>query len=87
MKIPKSFQLAGAKWTVEKRPKLGDLGLTHRDDFLIQLGSEQSKISKEITFCHELVHAIKYTMGIDNHNEQEVDAFAQLLHQVWTSMK
>jgi hypothetical protein len=36
---------------------------------------------KEQTFCHELVHAIKYMMGEDDHDEKVVDIFATFLHQ------
>ena len=33
------------------------------------------------TFCHELVHAILFTMGKTTHEEEFVDAFGSLLHQ------
>jgi hypothetical protein len=36
---------------------------------------------KAATFCHELQHAIRYTLGLDEHNEAEVDAQGNLLHQ------
>ena len=72
-KIPKSFSLAGLEWTVEEVPGLEDLGLTHRDDQLIQLQAEANKQTKEIAFWHEIVHAIKYTMGEDNHSEVHTD--------------
>jgi len=86
-KIPSTFQLAGIVWTVEEVPGLEDLGLTHRDSQLIQLQAGATKQTKEIAFFHEIVHAIKYTMGEDDHDEIHTDALGHLLHQVITTMK
>ena len=86
-KIPTTFKLAGVIWSVEEVSGLEDLGLTHRDNQLIQLQKEATKQTKEIAFFHEIVHAIKFTMGEDNHSEVHTDAMAYLLHQVFTSMK
>lgn len=82
MLIPKSFSLAGVKWKVVQTPGLEDLGKCYRDKSEIRLQKEQDVLSKEIAFTHELVHAIKFTMGDGGpHDEKEVDAFAYLLHQ------
>jgi hypothetical protein len=86
-KIPGTFMLAGVEWSVEEVQGLDDLGLIHRDAQLIQLQAEASKQTKEVAFFHELVHAIKYTMGEDDHSETHTDAFAHLLHHAITSMK
>jgi hypothetical protein len=86
-KIPSSFQLAGVAWTVEEVQGLDDLGLTHRDSQLIQLQAEAKKQTKEIAFFHEIIHAIKFAMGEDDHDEIHTDAFGQLLHQVITTMR
>jgi hypothetical protein len=40
-----------------------------------------NKQSTEQTFYHELVHAIMFTMGKLNHDEEFTDAFGALLHQ------
>ncbi len=90
MKIPNQFQLAGSVWQVKQLDKLaGDvLGLTHRDELRIELKKSLLPAVKAATFLHELLHAIKYTQGIaDNHDEVEIDALAQYLHQALTSMK
>lgn len=44
---------------------------------------------KEQTFCHELVHAIKFSMGKEeaNHNEEDTDGFAMYLHQYLNTAK
>lgn len=39
---------------------------------------------KEQTFCHELIHAILFSMGITEHDEKFVDGFATFLHQYLT---
>lgn len=87
MRIPHSFQLAGVEWTVCQVQGLSDLGLTHRDIQTIELKKNQNKQSKEVAFIHELVHAIKFTMGEESHDEVHTDAFAQLLHQAITTFK
>ena len=88
MLVPKSFQLAGIKWKVKQIKGLPELGRCDRDKGLILLQSEQEPASLEVAFTHELVHAIKYTMGnTDPHDEREVDSFAYLLHQYMNTAK
>lgn len=79
--IPKKFTLAGCEWTVVEVEEMEDLGCTNPQTFTITLRKRQNQQSKEQTFCHELVHAIKFTMGLTDHDEKEVDAFGYLLHQ------
>jgi hypothetical protein len=79
--IPKQFTLAGCVWEVVEVAGMEDLGCTNPQAFTISLRKELPKQTKEQTFCHELVHAIKFTMGKTDHDEQEVDAFGYLLHQ------
>jgi hypothetical protein len=40
-----------------------------------------------VTFYHELVHAILFTMGKSNHDEEFVDSFGQLLYQYVKTVK
>jgi hypothetical protein len=87
IKIPGSFKLAGVVWTVKEVPGLEDLGLCHRDKQLIELNSDNNLVTKEIAFIHEVIHAIKYTMGEDDHDEVATDAEAHMWHQVLTTMK
>jgi hypothetical protein len=53
----------------------------------IQLLSSVDPVIQAQTFCHELGHAISFAMGIDaeNHNEQNIDAWATFLHQFMTT--
>lgn len=84
MKIPKQFNLAGHLWKVEYMDAHDstDLGLTISDAQIIKLKKGLNKQTEGQTFIHELVHAIKFTMGFrEEHNEQEVEAFSQLLYQ------
>lgn len=88
MLIPKSFQLAGITWKVVQTKGLENLGLCDRDKSTIRLQEEQETPLKELTFMHELVHAIKYTKGeVAPHDEKEVDATAYLLHQYMNTAK
>jgi hypothetical protein len=88
MNIPKTFQLAGAKWKVRQIQGLPELGRCDRDKSTILLQKELEPEAKEIAFTHELVHAIKYTQGDGGpHDEKEVDSFAYLLHQYFVTAK
>jgi len=81
MKIPKSFSLAGVQWSVEETEAISDMGHCDSDNARIRLRKDLPKQMKEVTFCHELVHAILFTTGKTDHNETEVDAQGHLLHQ------
>lgn len=88
MVIPKTFCLAGVKWKVIQLKGLEDLGKCDRDHAAIRLQKEQDPLAKEIAFCHELVHAIKFTQGDGGpHDEKEVDSFGYLLHQFMVTAK
>ena len=88
MQIPKTFQLAGVKWKVRYLKGLPELGRCDRDKATILLQTEQEDASKETAFTHELVHAIRYTLGDGGpHDEKEVDGFAYLLHQYFITAK
>ena len=81
MRIPKTFQLAGAEWVVLQIPDYNVLGLCSRDNRTITLKQNIPQELKQQTFCHELVHAIKFMMGeAEGHDEKEVDVFATFLH-------
>lgn len=81
MKIPKSFTLAGMLWTVEESDAISEMGHCNAETATIRLRSGLAEQVKSATFCHELQHAIRYTLGSDEHNETEVDAQGNLLHQ------
>lgn len=79
--IPRSFTLGGVTWNVSQLPLCGTLGQCHMPNATIQLEKALQKEVKEQTFCHELVHAIMFTMGMRDHDERFVDGFAVFLHQ------
>lgn len=81
MHIPKTFTLAGIRWTVEETNVISEMGHCSSEDAIIRLRKNLSPQVKAATFCHELQHAIRYTLGQDDHNEVEVDAQGNLLHQ------
>lgn len=81
MKIPARFQLAGSEWTVVYVPNLTELGHCHSEGRVIQIRKGLSKQDEEQTFYHELVHAILFTMGKINHDEEFTDLFGAFLHQ------
>lgn len=81
MRIPKTFMLAGTRWTVEFSDAISEMGHCNAETATIRIRSSLSDQVKAATFCHELGHAIRYTLGKDEHDEVEVDAQGNLLHQ------
>ena len=74
MKIPKTFTLAGIRWTVEESNAFSEMGHCSSETAVIRLRKDLPAQVKAATFCHELQHAIRYTLGLDEHCEKEVDA-------------
>lgn len=88
MDIPNEFTLGGLKWKVVRRKRLKDkYGDCDLQNQTIRILDTLPQELKEQTFCHELVHAIKYAMGKTDHNEEDTDIFATFLHQYLTSAK
>jgi hypothetical protein len=85
--IPKTFQLVGGKWTVKTVKDMTDLGRCDPAVFTIYIKEGLNPAYAEQTFYHELVHAIMFAMGKNEHNEEFVDAFGALLHQFTRSKK
>jgi hypothetical protein len=81
MKIPRSFNLAGIRWTVEESDAITEMGHCNSETAIIRIRTGLSDQVKASTFCHELQHAIRFTLGHDEHNEVEVDQQGNLLHQ------
>ena len=81
MKIPRSFMFAGIRWTVEETDAIAEMGHCSSEASVIRLRKGLSDQVKAATFCHELQHAIRYTLGKDEHDEVEVDSQGNLLHQ------
>lgn len=88
MKIPKEFMLGGVKWRVNVRRMENDLlGTCDSKTAIIEIEENLSPQMAELTFCHELVHAIMFSMGMQDHDEKFVEGFAVFLHQYLTQPK
>lgn len=92
MKIPKKFTLGGVTWKVSEDniPNINNaLGLSSNVHATINIQPELNQDVKGQTFCHELVHAILFSMGKpgDTHDEVFVDGFATFLHQYLKQQK
>lgn len=81
MKIPKSFVLGGVTWEVRYVTSPNAYGMCDFNKHQILLCDDMTKERAEHTFCHELVHAIKFSMGLRDHDEREVDGLATFMHQ------
>lgn len=93
MKIPESFTLLGHPFTVHVIPpiqwKLKDcVGLYQPAEHRIFIRAGKQSL-REHTFFHELTHAILDAMGKHALYEDEefVDAFAGMLHQIMKTAK
>lgn len=81
VKVPSEFMLAGIKWRVEDINHLANLGECERDTATIKLRAGLSPQIRAQTFYHELMHAVLYATGLEDHSEKEVDLIGALLHQ------
>ena len=81
IKIPRTFSLAGIHWRVEDVPGLSELGLCDWNSAVIRLRVGMQEQIRADVFYHELIHAIMYATGLQEHPEREVDALGTLLHQ------
>lgn len=81
MKIPKKFTLGAVEWSVEEQPLFENMGRCALTKATIFLDNSLATNVKKQTFCHELVHAFLFAMGIMEHDERLVDGMAVFLHQ------
>ena len=76
-----SFQLAGSTWSVQLSSDITEMGYCDSECNVIKIRSNLSDQARQATFYHELIHAILFTMGQTNHNEEFVDTFGGFMHQ------
>ena len=89
MRIPKQFMLTGRVWSVDHNEKLlRDNQAYGHCEYSTQTitihepenDNGQTRQGREHTFCHELLHAMAFTAGLEL-EEQQVDVMAGLFHQ------
>lgn len=79
--VATTFNLAGSKWHVNYLCHMEEMGKCDPEKQTIFIRMDMNKQTTEQTFYHELVHAILFTMGKLNHDEEFVDTFGAFLHQ------
>ena len=88
MSLPKEVLVAGTVYNVESKPYVefndnaNALGCCTYDKATIEVKSEMSEERVEEVFVHELMHAIMYEAGYDEHDEDLVNRSAKVLYQV-----
>lgn len=89
MKIPESFYLGGIKWRVKiKKMDSHLMGMCYSDAAVIDIDKKMKQSTKELVFCHELVHAMLFSTGDNSeHDETKVQAMAVFLHQFLTQYR
>ena len=76
-----TFNLAGSQWQTNYLSHMEEMGKCDPEKQIIFIRTDMNKQTTEQTFYHELVHAILFTMGKLNHDEEFVDTFGAFLHQ------
>ena len=87
MKPPKQFSLAGSLWTVTVIDGLTEMGTCDFSLNVIRLRKGMPTDVMLSTFFHELVHAVKFTLGEREHDEADVDRIGHMLHQFTVTAK
>lgn len=91
MLIPKKFKLFGLTFKVTQPYKItskdehwGECSIAKKS---IKVKRSLNREQKEITYLHEITHAILDTLEYTDlsHDEQFVERFSKALHQVLTS--
>ena len=82
-----TFQLGGCTWEVHISDDIADLGHCDLLSYKIMLKAGMSPQATSVTFYHELVHAILFSMGKTNHDEEFVENFGGLLFQYMQTMQ
>lgn len=85
MKIPKKLKVGGSIYKIKlvNQIEIDPLcqGLTRYGDHVIEISENQGKQSRELTFLHELVHALLFHFNYEQ-NEDLVERLAQALYMV-----
>ena len=79
--VATTFNLAGSQWQTNYLSHMEEMGKCDPEKQIIFIRTDMNKQTTEQTFYHELVHAILFTMGKLNHDEEFVDTFGAFLHQ------
>lgn len=80
MRIPKRIKIGGLQYRVKLVKKIsnrGESGETDSGKLVISLQSDAKKEALEVTFLHEILHAININL-----DEKEVEYLAMALYQV-----
>lgn len=85
MNIPEKLKIGGKIYTVERTEKLtiGDryMGECIYSTLSIRIVPSAPRM-EEVTFLHEMVHAIFNHLGYTNHSEKKIDELANALHMI-----
>jgi hypothetical protein len=82
--IPAEVTLGSRTWKIKRGVRMKALGDCDGSRCVIRLSRKNKSPEEEWhTFCHELTHAICFSMGWSEFNDDEIkiDAFANLLAQ------
>lgn len=86
MKIPNKIKIGGKRYSVKQTEylSLGDdyVGECLYQDLEIHIRPTKSHTVQEITFLHEMLHAIYNHLGYSDHDEKKIDELANALHMV-----
>lgn len=83
-----TFKLGNMKWKILPSENTLDMGRCETNECEIYISTKFDEQNQQLTFHHELTHAILYTMGSELYdNEQFVNTFSTFLAQALTTLK
>lgn len=86
MNIPDKLKVGGKVYTVERTADLtiGDrfMGECIYTTLSIRIVPCEARQMEEVTFLHEMIHAVYNHLGYTNHNEKKIDELANALHMI-----
>ncbi|MFV0413322.1 MAG: hypothetical protein ACK5L3_08640 [Oscillospiraceae bacterium] len=86
MNIPKSLKVGGKIYTVEQTEEIS-IGKEYQGETIfaelaIRIWPSKAQAMREVTFLHEMLHAIYSHLGYFDYSEKKIDELANALHMV-----
>lgn len=83
MIIPKKIKIGGHIWKVDLKELTGKMGECDYANLIITLDKRAVRTQLEVTFLHELLHAINCEFDLSHDGHRVLEATAQQLYQIF----
>jgi predicted SprT family Zn-dependent metalloprotease len=82
MKLPNRIKVTGVHYDIEQIEDDEKCGSCSFDSLVIRLDPRLKQEKLHQIFVHELLHAVFYESGYEDHEEEMVNRLAKVLYQV-----